>query len=90
MIATKLLVNTFITSHIYNFVCGENFRDTIDQVIPFLGMYLETTIIQKRYMHPMFIATLFAVAGTWKQPKCPSAEAWIKMMYTYIQWNIIQ
>ena len=52
MIATKLLVNTSITSHIYDFVCGENFRTTINQVIPFLGMYLEKNIIQKRYMHP--------------------------------------
>ena len=32
----------------------------------------------------MFIAALFTVAKTWKQPKCPSAEEWIKKMwYTY-------
>ena len=29
----------------------------------------------------MFIAALFAVARTWKQPKCPSTEEWIKMMW---------
>ena len=26
----------------------------------------------------MFIAALFAIAGTWKQPKCPSTGEWIK------------
>ena len=25
----------------------------------------------------MFIATLFTIAKTWKQPKCPSTEEWI-------------
>ena len=29
----------------------------------------------------MFIAGLFTVANTWKQPKCPLAEEWIKKMY---------
>ena len=33
----------------------------------------------------MFIAALFAVARTWKQPKCPLTEEWVKKMwYTYI------
>ena len=36
----------------------------------------------------MFIAALFTIAKTWKQPKCPSTEEWIKKMwyvvYTYI------
>ena len=31
----------------------------------------------------MFIAALFAIAKTWKQPKCPLAEEWIKMWYIY-------
>ena len=38
----------------------------------------------------MFIAVLFAMAKTWKQPKCPSTEERIKKMCTYIQWNITQ
>ena len=29
----------------------------------------------------MFIAALFTIARTWKQPKCPSAEEWIKKMW---------
>ena len=32
----------------------------------------------------MFIATLFTIAKTWKQPKCPRTEEWIKkMLYIY-------
>ena len=32
----------------------------------------------------MFIASLFTIARTWKQPKCPSTEEWIrKMWYIY-------
>ena len=30
----------------------------------------------------MFIAALFTVTKTWKQPKCPSTEEWIKKIYT--------
>ena len=38
---------------------------------------------------PMFISALFTIAKTWKQPKCPSTDEWIKKMwYIYIQWNI--
>ena len=29
----------------------------------------------------MFIAALFTIAKTWKQPKCPSTDAWIKKMW---------
>ena len=29
----------------------------------------------------MFITTLFTIAKTWKQPKCPLTEEWIKMMW---------
>ena len=51
--------------------------------IPFLGIYLEKTIIPKDTCTPMSIAGLFTMPRTWKQPKCPSAEKWIKMWYIY-------
>ena len=56
-----------------------------------LGTYLEKSMAQKDTCTPMFIAALFTIAKTWKQPKCPSTEEWIKKMwYIYIQWNITQ
>ena len=36
----------------------------------------------------MFIAALFTTAKTWKQPKCPSTDEWIKKMwYIYTMEN---
>ena len=48
-----------------------------------LGIYPEKTIIQKEVCTLMFIAALFTIARTWKQPRCPSTEEWIKMRYIY-------
>ena len=50
-----------------------------DPAIPLLGIYPEKTIIQKSTT--MFIAALFTIARTWKQPKCPSTDEWIKKMW---------
>ena len=36
----------------------------------------------------MFIAALFTIAKTWKQPKCPSTDEWIKMWYIYTNITI--
>ena len=33
-----------------------------------------------RYMHPLFISVLFTIAKTWKQPKCPSIDEWMRKM----------
>ena len=32
---------------------------------------------------PLFIAALFTIARTWKQPRCPSTDEWIKLWYMY-------
>ena len=44
-------------------------------------IYHEKTIIQKESRTTMFIAALFTIARTWKQPKCPSTDEWIKKMW---------
>ena len=49
--------------------------------IPLLVIYPEKTIIQKESCTTMFTAALFTIARTWKQPKCPSTDAWIKKMW---------
>ena len=55
-----------------------------DPAIPPLGIYPEKTIIQKGSCTTMFIAALFTIVRTWKQPKCPSTDEWIKKMsYIY-------
>ena len=52
-----------------------------DTAIPLLDIYPEKTIIRKESCTKMFIATLFTVARTWKQPNCPSTNEWIKKMW---------
>ena len=54
---------------------------TFDSAIPLLGIYPEKIIIRKDTCSPMFITALFTVAKTWKQPKCPSTDEWIKKMW---------
>ena len=54
-----------------------------DPAIPLLGIYPEKTIIQKDTCTPLFIAALFTIARTWKQPKCPLTDEWIKK-----RWHI--
>ena len=49
--------------------------------IPFLDIYLEKTLIQKDTYPSMYVAMLFTIAKTWKQPKCPSMDEWIKKMW---------
>ena len=50
-----------------------------DPAISLLGIYLEKTIIRKNKCTPVFTAALFTIAKTWKQPKCPSTDEWLKM-----------
>ena len=55
-----------------------------DPAIQLLDIYPEKNIIRKYTCTPMFTAALFTVAKTWKQPKCPSTDEWIKKMrYIY-------
>ena len=49
--------------------------------IPLLGIYPEKTIIQKETGTTMLIAALFTITRAWRQPKCPSADEWIKKMW---------
>ena len=52
-----------------------------DPAIPLPGIYPEKTIIQKETCTKMFTAALFTIARSWKQPKCPSTDEWIKKMW---------
>jgi len=41
-------------------------------------MYPEKTIIPKDTCTSAFMAALFTIVRTWKQPRCPSTEEWLK------------
>ena len=56
-----------------------------DPTILQLGIYPKETIIERNASTPMFVAALFTVTWTWKQPRCPSTDEWIKKLwYIYI------
>ena len=52
-----------------------------DPAIPVLGIYLDKTFLEKDTCTHKFIAALFTIAKTWKQPKCPSSDDWIREMW---------
>ena len=56
--------------------------------IPLLGMHTEESRTERNTWTPMFIATLFKKSGTWKQPRCPSAEELIRKLWYIYKWNI--
>ena len=51
---------------------------------PLLGIYFKDTDVVKRraICTPMFIAVLFTIAKSWREPRCPSADEWIKKMWS--------
>ena len=55
-----------------------------DPGILLLGIHTEETRIERDTCTPRFIAALFIIARSWKQPRCPSADKWIsKLWYIY-------
>ena len=55
-----------------------------DPAIPLLSIHTEENGTERDTCTPMFIAALFIIARTWKQPRCPSADEWIrKLRYIY-------
>ena len=63
-------------------------RTTIWSRKPLLGIYPEKTVIRKHTCTPVFIAALFTVARTWKQPKYPSTEKWIKKIWYMVEYYL--
>ena len=49
--------------------------------IPLLGIHTEETRIERDMCTPVFITALFTIARTWKQPRCPLADEWIRKLW---------
>ena len=73
----------------YGEQCGDSFKKLeielpYDPAIPLLGIHTEETRSERDTCTPVFIEALFVIARTWKQPKCPSADEWLrKLWYIY-------
>ena len=80
----KLVQPLWIT--LWRFLKKLKIKLQYDPLISFLDIYLEEGMIQKDTPTPMFIATLFTIARTWKQPKCLST--FYIYIYIYIHTYI--
>ena len=49
--------------------------------IPLLGIHTKETGIERDTWTPVFIAALFTITRTWKQPRCPPADEWIRNLW---------
>ena len=56
-------------------------KQPYDPAIPLRGIYSEEIKIEKDTCLPLFVAALFTIARTWKQPRCPSTDEWIKKLW---------
>ena len=57
---------------------GMGIRMGID---PLLGIHTKETRIERDTGTPMFIVALFTTDRTWKQPRCPSTDEWIRKLW---------
>ena len=66
---------------VWRFLKKLRIKPPYDPAISLLGIYTEGTKIEKDTCIPLFIAALFAIVGTWKQPRCALTDEWIKKLW---------
>ena len=66
---------------VWRFLKKLGIKPPYDPAIPLLVIYHEETKIEKDTCIPLFIAVVFTIARTWKQPRCPSTDEWIKKLW---------
>ena len=78
---------------VWRFLKKLGIKPSYKPTIPLLGIYLEETKTEKDTCTSMFIAALFTIPRTWKQPRCPSTDELIKKlwyMYTVEYYSAIK
>ena len=69
---------------VWRFLKKLGIKPPYNPTIPLLGIYPEEIRVEKETCIPLFIAALFTIARTWKQPRCSSTDEWIKKLrYIY-------
>jgi len=63
---------------VWRFLKKPGIKPPYDSAIPLLGIYPEETKNERDTCIPLFIAALFPIARTWKQPRCPLIDERIK------------
>ena len=78
---------------VWRFLKKLGIKPPYDPSVPLLGIYPEETKIEKHTCLPLFPAALYTIARTWKQPRCPLTDEWIKKLwyiYTMENYSIIK
>ena len=70
---------------VWRYLLKIGIKPPYDPAIPLVGIYPEETKTEKDACIPLFIAALFTITRTWKQPRCPLTDEWIKSCGTYTQ-----
>ena len=77
-------INTATMENSVRFLKKLEIEMPYDPAIPLLGIHTKETKFERDTCTPMYITALFIIARTWKQPRCPSADEWIrKLWYMY-------
>ena len=66
---------------VWRFLKKLGIKPPYNPAIPLLGIYPEETETEKDTCTPMITAALLTTARTWKQPRCPSTDEWIKKLW---------
>ena len=78
---------------VWRFLKKLGIKPPYNPAVPLLGIYPEETKIEKHTRLPLFTAALYTIARTWKQPRCPLTDEWIKKLwyiYTIENYSIIK
>ena len=78
---------------VWRFLKKLGVKPPYDPAIPALDIYPEETRVAKATCIPLFIAASFTIARTWKQPRCPLTDEWIKKswyIYTMEYYSAIK
>ena len=63
---------------VWGFLKKLGIKPPYDPAIPLLSIYPEEIKTERDTCIPLFIAALFTIARTWKQPRCPLTDEWIR------------
>ena len=66
---------------VWGFLKKLGIKSPYDPAIPLLGIYPKEIKIEKDTCIPLFTATLFTISRTWKQPRCPLTDEWIRKLW---------
>ena len=74
---------------VWRFLKKLGIKPPYDPAIPFLDIYSEESKIEEDTCIPLFIVALFTITRTWKQPRHPSTDEWIKTLWYIYTMKLI-